>query len=121
MAGKLDINSTGLLLFKKNRMLAKKIIGPQSVILKVYHMRVAINHPGYDAASPQEFVTPKNVELLQRGGLILKTDDNNLKYGNANKRQQTANPNPNKDATSTSITSNNHPSAKPDTLIHTTK
>ena len=51
-------------------MLAKKIIGPQSVIPKVYHVRVAVNQPGYYDASPREFVREEDLERLRRGGFM---------------------------------------------------
>lgn len=62
--GRLDINSTGLLIYSQDGLLAKKIIGPQSQVEKEYLVRV------------KGSLSAENLKLLNHG---LKIDGKTLK------------------------------------------
>lgn len=74
--GRLDINSTGLLLFTQDGLLARSIIGPHSTVEKEYHVRVRFQHQIVQNNSKNVLTTillDSIIEKLQEG--ILDKDE----------------------------------------------
>jgi len=89
-AGRLDLDSTGLLVFTKNGVLAKKLIGASSSVEKEYIVDVepAVKPTKREYAIDPNFVLPSSSEQRQRlfdlthilrGGEFLLGDDRPLK------------------------------------------
>ncbi len=66
VAGRLDINTTGLLLLTQDGHLAAQIIGPQSEIEKEYLVRISTTAIGYDREDAVDELYDK-IDVLRRG------------------------------------------------------
>jgi 23S rRNA pseudouridine2604 synthase len=65
-AGRLDIDSTGLLVLTQDGRVARHLIGEDSTVEKEYLVRV--EHPGGDAAGlPSQTLPPEQLALLRHG------------------------------------------------------
>ena len=76
-AGRLDIDSTGLLVFTQDGRVAKRLIGDQTRVEKEYLVRVAFGQPGHpDTSSPSTRFPEEGLARLRQGltldGILLR-------------------------------------------------